>query len=379
MNLRNAVLPSLMFSSLAAYAAGRSSDARTASAVLVTVVSVPTTITKMAPTPKRSPALATLLDSSPAAAPTRDIGQLSGRLAVPTTTDVGTLPACAGSYAQIDTAALPENTVKSGGINGWDERYKDRPLSLLNASIDHCQTFDATVSLVGPVLYARGRADFGLTKFDAAGGPAYKFYNGNLVLKAYQDAAGAHSGLVQSVSPAQAYQGVAIQPNQAGYTCAGCYWEARMKMPIAYGTWAGFWLLSQDDPRKRGHLEVDGIEYYSLGNKRGHHHAIHRWSGGKSSDNFRGYSLSDEIGNGDWHTYGVDLRGIAKIDGKPAIVIYMDGKEIDRLMADADYFTTPFYYLLDLATAMPKTGTVTYPQALWLDYVIAWKPRGQTD
>ncbi|MEH3102650.1 MAG: glycoside hydrolase family 16 protein [Sphingomonas phyllosphaerae] len=363
MNYRHAALSSLMLTSLAALAASRSSDAPATTVTPVTVVASP--LTNNGKASSQAPSIA---------APTSRTGALSGSLAVAATTVVSPASPCTGNYAQISTAALPEITVKSGGINGWDERYKGRPLSLLNASVDHCQTFDANVSLVGPMLYARGRENFGLASFDAAGGAAYKFYNGNLVLKAYKDAAGAHGGLIQSVSPGQAYNGVAIQPNQTGYTCAGCYWEARMKMPVAYGTWAGFWLLSPDDPKNRGHLEVDGIEYYSLGNKRGHHHATHRWSGGKSTGN-NGYSLSDEIGNGDWHTYGIDLRGMAKIDGKPAIVIYMDGKEVDRLVASADYFTTPFYYLVNLTTALPKTGVIDYPQALWIDHVIAWKPR----
>ncbi|MEG8037920.1 family 16 glycosylhydrolase [Sphingomonas sp. LR60] len=367
MNYRHAALSSLMLTSLAAFAASRSGDAPVTTVTPVTVVASPLT--------NNAKTLTQPSTASSVAAPKSSTSLLASNLTLAATTVASPPSPCASTYAQANTAALPEITVKSGGINGWDERYKGRPLSLLNAAVDHCQTFDGTTSLVGPMLYAKGRESFGLASFDAAGGAAYKFYNGNLVLKAYKDAAGAHSGLIQSVSPGQAYNGVAIQPNQAGYTCAGCYWEARMKMPVAYGTWAGFWLLSPDDPKNRGHLEVDGIEYYSLGNKRGHHHATHRWSGGRSTGN-NGYSLSDEIGNGDWHTYGIDLRGIAKIDGKPAIVIYMDGKEIDRLVTTADYFTTPFYYLVNLATATPKTGVVDYPQALWIDHVTAWKPRG---
>ncbi|MEH3104920.1 MAG: family 16 glycosylhydrolase [Sphingomonas phyllosphaerae] len=378
MTYHRAALSSLLLTSLAACGGGQSSGSATGSVAPVTVVATPpaTAEATPAPTPSPTPAPTAVPASSPSEAPTSGAGQSSGSLALPTPTEIGAASPCTGNYAQTDTSSLPEITVKSGGVNGWDERYVGRPLSLLNARIDHCETFDGSVSLAGPMLFARGHSDFGNTKFDAAGGAAYTFANGKLVLNAYQDASDARSGLVQSVSSTQAYQAAMIQPNQSGYTCAGCYWEARMKMPTAWGTWAAFWLLSPDDPKNRGHLEVDGIEYYGLGNKRGHHHAIHRWQSGKSSGNFSGYSLSDTIGDGDWHTYGIDLRGIARIDGKPAIVIYMDGKEVDRLVADADYFTSPFYYLVNLATKTPKTGAITYPQSLEVDYITAWKPRG---
>jgi hypothetical protein len=230
------------------------------------------------------------------------------------------------------------------------------------------------MALNGPILWAKQHADVGLTTFDGPGGEAYRISDGVLSISAYQGADGKnHGGNIQSTSANQAYQGHQIVPGQLGLTCTGCYWEARIRFPRAQGTWGAFWLLTPDNPVNRGHLEVDGIEYYGLVDKRGHHHGVHRWRNGNSSGDLGDYTGMDAIADFEWHTYGIDLRGAATLDGKPALVIYFDGREVGRLAADADYFSSPFYYLLTL-TLNPKDKQWTVPQAMEVDFVRVFRP-----
>jgi len=181
-------------------------------------------------------------------------------------------------------------------------------------------------------------------------------------------------GLVQSVSASEAYDGFAAN-GDTGFTCAGCYWEARIRFSKAQGTWGAFWLLSPDDPLERGHLEVDVIEYYGLSDSRGHHHSLHRWGpsepGGHTS--IGDYSGLDAIADHDWHTYGVDLRGLARIEGKRAVVFTVDGKELVRVEADSDYFAKPFYYVLSLSTHQNKRPHE--PNEMAIDYVNVYRKR----
>ncbi|MEZ5656435.1 MAG: glycoside hydrolase family 16 protein [Sphingobium sp.] len=259
--------------------------------------------------------------------------------------------------------------------NGWDETLRGKPLDLTGATLIYREEFDRELSLKGPVLWAKQHADVGLGSFDQAGGYAYLFRDGLLSLRAYQDSAGYHSGNVQSTSALQAYQGKKIIPGKQGFVCTGCYWEARIRFPKAYGSWGAFWLLSPDDPKQRGHLEVDGIEYYGIGDARGHHHAIHHQTRNKagrthSSD----YTGMDEIADFDWHIYGIDLRGKAELNGKPALTVYFDGQEVARIAAGPKYFSTPFYFLLTLqVNNHPSVKKWTMPQIMDIDYVRVWK------
>lgn len=271
------------------------------------------------------------------------------------------------------TAAEPTATPQPGD-KGWDERYRGRALNLAGSSLEYCERFQRPLSLNGPVLWAKQHADVGLAKFDSPGGKSYSFSSGIMKLTAYAEAGSYRGGNVQSTNANQAYQGQPIVPRTRGFTCAGCYWEARIKFPSAYGSWGAFWLLTPDDPRNRGHLEVDVIEYYGIVDRRGHHHATHSWRNGQNLNMQNDYTKMDEIGDFGYHTYGVDLRGVAKLDGEPALVIYMDGKEVGRLAADPKYYSNPFYFLASL-TLNPKESRWTVPQTMEVDYVMAYRPR----
>lgn len=274
--------------------------------------------------------------------------------------------------------ALSLCLLTAAASNGWDEALRGTALDRAGMKQVHAEEFSAEPSFNGPILWAKQHADVGLEKFDPPGGYAYSVKDGLLNIRAYQDGAVIRSGNVQSTNANQAYHAEKIVPGKRGYTCAGCYWEARVKFPRARGTWGAFWLLTPDDPKKRGHLEVDGIEYYGLGDRRGHHHTIHRWAtpeeGGHKQQN--DYTGMDAIADFDWHVYGIDMRGISKLNGKPAVVMYFDGKEVGRIapaLGEAsDFFTWPFYYNLTLSIN-PKDPERLLPQTMQVDYVRVWK------
>lgn len=258
--------------------------------------------------------------------------------------------------------------------NGWSEAQRGAAFNVRDLKLVYAERFLTYSSFNGPVLWAKQHADVGLEKFDAPGGRAYQNQNGALALQAYQDSTGIHSGHVESVNSNQAYQGAVVLQGVNGFTCTACYFETSARFPNAKGTWAAFWLLTPDLPWKRGHLEVDAIEYYGSSDKRGHHHSIHRW-GSQEKDGHtqhNDYTGMDAIADFGWHTYGVDLRGISTLNGKPAIVVYMDGKEVGRIAADADYFTRPFYFNLTLSIN-PKDKPATLPQTVLFDYVKVYK------
>jgi hypothetical protein len=239
----------------------------------------------------------------------------------------------------------------------------------------YAESFSKPQSLDGPRLWVAGHSDFGEVRFDPPGGRAYSQKNGHFVLQTYAALDGLHGGLVQSVSASQAYKGSAGD-EAVGFTCAGCYWEARIRFTSAPGTWGAFWLLSPDDPRNRGHLEVDVIEYYGLGDPRGHHHSLHRWEPSEPEGHAANgdYTGLDTISDDGWHTYGVDLRGHARIRGRPAIVFTMDGKELVRVKAEPDYLTKPFYYVLSLSIHAKGRSSLKH-STMTIDYVHAYRDK----
>lgn len=260
--------------------------------------------------------------------------------------------------------------------DAWSAAFRGEPVALRKSWRVHSEEFSRPQSLDGPRLWAAGHSDFGEVRFDPPGGKAYVHIGGRLKIRTHLAADGLRGGLVQSISASEAYEG---QPENGkpGFTCAGCYWEARIRFSKAQGMWGAFWLLSPDDPLDRGHLEVDVIEYYGLGDPRGHHHSVHRWgpsepNGHSSKGDYTGlHAISDH----DWHIYGVDLRGLETIDGQKAVIFTMDGKELVRTAADDDYFEKPFYYVLSLS-AHKNQQYANQMKAMSIDYVRAYQNVG---
>lgn len=274
-------------------------------------------------------------------------------------------PVFFAATAQVDPAPR--------GEADWSAEKQGEALDLGKSKQVFAEEFSKPVSLDGPVLFAKQHADYGRAGFDPPGGAAYAFRDGALALRVYSDGQRMRGANVQSVSSAQSYTGAPIVPGRQGFTCAGCYWEARLRFPEARGTWGGFWLLTPDDPRNRGHLEVDVVEYYGIGDERGLHHSLHRWRPKELGGHTRqsDYVRMPEIADFGWHTYGVDLRGSSSNDAKQQAVFYVDGKEVRRVPVDDEFLKKPFYFLNTL-TISAKKQEITLPQELLVDYVRIW-------
>ena len=102
------------------------------------------------------------------------------------------------------------------------------------------------------------------------------------------------------------------------------YYEARIKFPVAPGTWGAFWLMLGDlnRPTAAEGLEIDVAE--SIGNEKGHYQSVLHWN---YPDLHSVHFLRD--GNGDhipvydgqFHTYGVHRAADGYtfyVDGRPA-------------------------------------------------------------
>ena len=72
-------------------------------------------------------------------------------------------------------------------------------------------------------------------------------------------------------------------------------------------------------------------------------------------------SLTD----GEWHTHGVKVGG-------DTIRIFMDGKEISRVVVPEE-FDTAYYALVSLAV-FPKQADEAEPFAIEADYIRAYAP-----
>lgn len=296
-------------------------------------------------------------------------------------------PAAPDGLADVSPAATQTEPrkAKPRKPNPWSEALRGQPYApngarlVFTADFTHAGGRSAiglsgNPTLNGPLLWAGQHSDYGHARFDIAGDPAYARSDQGLLLTAYRGATGLRGANVQSISDEQANRGKPISAGRNGFVCAGCYWQARMRFPRAKGTWAGFWLLTPDDPKARGHLEVDVIEYYGPGDPRGHHHSLHRWGppGPNRHKGMGDYTGIDALADFDWHDYGADLRGTARLNGQPAAVITMDGREVARIAADADFFSKPFYYLLSL-TIGPHPEKAELPQSVEVASVKVWK------
>ncbi|QUT04837.1 family 16 glycosylhydrolase [Sphingobium phenoxybenzoativorans] len=260
-------------------------------------------------------------------------------------------------------------------MNGpWSKAFKGQPLVGISGDGKYQQNFNAGTTLYGPKLFARQHADYGGGKFDPHTGQAYEIGGGVLNITAYKDEKGdVRCGNVQTVTIDQAGSGAPMTTANS-FSQAGGYWEAKIRFPRAQGTWGGFWLLSPDDPKSRGHLELDVIEYYGEGDAKGHHHSFHRWHyAGQKDVHSSHYTGVPELADFKWHTHGVDLRGISELDGRKAVVFYQDRKEVARFAADDEFFQSRFYWLLTLNMQAPVKPEYTLPQTMQVDYVRVWR------
>lgn len=151
-----------------------------------------------------------------------------------------------------------------------------------------------------------------------------------------------------------------------GFTQAGGYFEAKMKMPPGPGVWPAFWLAGHGDDSYS--TEIDVVEYY--GQFPDCYRAnLHLWpKAPKLTPQEQGDlihvpkgSLSDKF-----HTYGVEI-----LDND--IVFYLDRYEVARQPASkAMHLPMSILVNLALGSGWPIDKTLN-PSILKVDYVKAFK------
>jgi len=157
------------------------------------------------------------------------------------------------------------------------------------------------------------------------------------------------------------------------------YFEARVKMPGAWGTWPAFWLLpTEKTAENAGRLpEIDVFEHYS-----GPHPTV-QVKPGVPLDRTGLANIAVHLGRtgaeqvlhpqvqpkttttSEFHTYGVLWTA-------SELVFYLDDRETWRTPFQ---YAKPMYMLLNLAISDKTAGDPalgTYPAALEIDYVRAW-------
>ena len=237
----------------------------------------------------------------------------------------------------------------------WTEDFSGAPIDVTGRPLAFSEEFDGDVSLSGPKLFAPVHAPYGAGKFDDPTGPAYRISDGVLSLIAYKAADGWRSGTVQAVDKAG-----------QGFTCADCYFEARLKLPSVKtpAFWGGLWLLSNDDP-VTGHAEIDVLEWYG-GDPKGHHQALHLWQkapiGHSGTSNYTG--MGALLLDGAWHTYGAEKRG-------DTVFFYMDRREVSRAVVGPG-FNVSYYPLVSLTVNPPEASAGVDGMTLQVDYIRAY-------
>jgi hypothetical protein len=257
----------------------------------------------------------------------------------------------------------------------FDESRSGVPLNIRSFRLRFSEEFDGPVSLRGPRLFAPVHAPFGAGRFDGPEGRAYAVVaeTGDegerpvsaLRITAYKDATGWRSGNVQTADSAQAYQQAPF--GRRGFACRDCYFEARLKFPeAAEGYWAGFWLLSPHD-KKKGHVEVDIIEWYG-GDPKGHHQSIHLWPASPHKQAYKSnyVGMNGIINDGRWHTYGALKTG-------GDIIFYVDRREISRVHVEKG-FNVPLFPVVTLVINAPEAEKAASPMVLYVDYLRAYSP-----
>ena len=278
-----------------------------------------------------------------------------------------TLPA--GAQAPLRMPPLPSLPSKP---QRWSESNRGTPLKHGESRLIYAQELIRPLRLIGPTLWAKQHANYGRAKFDPAAGRSYEFRDGYLALSAYQSGDEIRGGNVQSVSIDQAIRGTPVDPGRNGFTCAGCYWEARLRLPVAEGTWAALWLLTRDAPLNRGHGELDVLEYHGIHDKNGYHHATHLWPRRSDQRGVEGYSKVPAISNGQWHDHGVDLR-LRGPAGEPQVAaIYVHRQEVARATSPQTSSMSLYLFSISL-TVNDKERSATLPQTLLADFIRVWR------
>jgi Ca2+-binding RTX toxin-like protein len=246
----------------------------------------------------------------------------------------------------------------------WTEDFKGTKLDLSGYKLTFDDEFNSLSIANGKTAgnwYSGVHTDFGVASF-ARGASAlapFSVSNGVLDIRMQQVNGKWQTGLLQSVDA-----------NSQGFKQSYGYFEMKAQFPVGTGTWAGLWLISDDnreDPTK-ARVEIDTVEAYA--GDPGLHTTIHYTPGANTPDipgKIAGGDYDNVKGamfDGNFHTYGTMIT-------PQWIISYFDGAEVARVAA-SDYTKSPFYMIFNLA--MSDNG-VKDPSAVYdmhVDYIRAY-------
>jgi hypothetical protein len=256
----------------------------------------------------------------------------------------------------------------------WTETYLNTALDMTGMTLTHDTTWSDSAALAkitadggagpwsSPVHATVGSAAF--VGPDAATSP-YSIQGGVLRIRCEQVAGVWQTGHIQTANS-----------SGAGFSQTRGYFEVKLKMPAAgtKGAWPAFWLYGNalyTDPTQT-RPEIDVIEYYPGGDKRGHHATVHLRPGspyvaGRVSQHwYKGdYTGMDKIFDGNWHTYGCLITS-------QWIIIYMDRLELERIPLVSD-FDVPLYMLVSLQLLSDEAPQAVSPIDLFVEYCRVWQ------
>lgn len=151
----------------------------------------------------------------------------------------------------------------------------------------------------------------------------------------------------------------------AGFSAQFGYFEARMLVPAAPGTWPAFWTLPSDDliEPTRTQAEFDAVEVYGHDPKMACQ-ATHSHRSGNDGDSYCAERFATERSALSWHTYGVSIL-------PTGITFYIDGHVV-ATAPQVEGGAAPMFFLVDLALGggwPVDLGAVQDRATLYVDYV----------
>lgn len=245
----------------------------------------------------------------------------------------GTTPAVRLGFYNVSTTLPPTRVDSRSAIGG---------------KLVYSQEFDGPVTVArdgagGAYTAAKpevkGVSDFGDAPFadPASANSTLSTAGGSLLrldVRAQTGAAGKHWGAMLASSRA----------GGSGFSAQYGYFEARMYVPIATGSWPAFWLLPASNLAKAQEdvAEFDAVELYghnpvSACSSTHHYHGTDT-PGGVASCGQRFPTARDAA---EWHTYGVRVDP----DG---VIFFIDGEQV-AAAAQVPGGAEPLFFLVDLA------------------------------
>lgn len=157
------------------------------------------------------------------------------------------------------------------------------------------------------------------------------------------------------------------RPGGSGFSAQYGYFEARMLVPAAPGTWPAFWMLPSDGlvaPTGTG-SEIDAVEFYGHDQK-ATCHTTHRYEDGKNVSGVErcGQRFLTDRAAMAWHTYGVSITPSEN-------VFFIDGQVVATAPQVA-HGGSPMFFLVDFAlgAGWPVDLTALGDRTtLYVDYV----------